>query len=233
MISFRLDEQLGSMNYLLSGLSSQELTEFVDSPPHSPAGQYNGPDRLVKSAAGELGVNLSSDAAVSSSQLSNLAFDFSFDVPLTNQGQNECIYLVNPEEENPDKEASNCASEVISVTEMDDQPWRSSDVSSTVRLTDEELESMSVKELNRVLRVIPKEEAKRLKQRRRTLKNRGYAQNCRHKRVNERDGLHEEVEKLRELRESLESQLKEVTAERDSYKQKLNNLVKLVKSGNF
>lgn len=238
-LSQRLDEQLGSMNHLLPDLlNSQELIDLVDFSSLSPEYQYS-PAELEhsdKPAAGEMGDNFLSDAAVSSSQLSNFSFDvsnFNFSLPLTNQGYNELIYQANPSEENIDKEASNAASEVISITEEEDQPWSASGVSSTIRLTDDELESLSVKELNRILRLVSKDEAKRLKQRRRTLKNRGYAQNCRHKRVNERDELYEEVEKLRRQQESLESQLKETKAERDSYKQKLSNLVKLVKSGNF
>lgn len=88
-------------------------------------------------------------------------------------------------------------------------------------LNDDMLMSLSVRELNKRLHGCPREEVVRLKQKRRTLKNRGYAQNCRSKRLQQRNDLEILNRSLHHDLHRMKSELARVSQERDQLKQRL------------
>lgn len=89
-------------------------------------------------------------------------------------------------------------------------------------VTDDELVALSVRDLNKRLRNLTKDEKTKYKQRRRLLKNRGYAQTCRTRRIHNQQAKEVENERLKEL-------LQQVTLERNLYKTKYENLKSIIK----
>ncbi|EDO36725.1 predicted protein, partial [Nematostella vectensis] len=97
-------------------------------------------------------------------------------------------------------------------------------------VTEEELAELGVKELNRLLKSkgLSTEEQSRIKYRRRTLKNRGYAHNCRIKRISQKKSLEETNWELVQDLENLRKELEASKRERDMYKRKYENLYAMV-----
>jgi hypothetical protein len=90
-------------------------------------------------------------------------------------------------------------------------------------VNDELLMSLTVRELNKRLHGYPREEVVRLKQKRRTLKNRGYAQNCRSKRLQQRHDLEITNRNLHCELKKMQMDLARVSQERDQLKQRLQS----------
>lgn len=91
-------------------------------------------------------------------------------------------------------------------------------------LTDDELVSMSVRELNQHLRGLSKEEILQLKQRRRTLKNRGYAASCRVKRVTQKEELEKQKAQLQQEVDKLATENASMKVELDALRSKYEAL---------
>jgi len=94
--------------------------------------------------------------------------------------------------------------------------------SDQIVLTEEELANMPVKDLNTLLRGLPESEVWKLKQRRRTIKNRGYAQTSRFKRTKLRAVLEREKGSLEGELDRFRKENERLRKERDEARIKLN-----------
>jgi hypothetical protein len=93
-------------------------------------------------------------------------------------------------------------------------------------LNDYELISLPLRELNKRLRFVPKTAAIDLKKRRRTLKNRKYAQNCRSKRLEQKSEMEIQNIKLKAELSRLQKILEKTTKEKYLYKAYITELIK-------
>lgn len=93
-------------------------------------------------------------------------------------------------------------------------------------LPDELLTRLSVRELNKRLHGCPREEVVRLKQKRRTLKNRGYAQNCRSKRLQQRCELERTNKILQEELNRTRNELNKALQELDVLRNRMQPQMK-------
>ena len=93
-------------------------------------------------------------------------------------------------------------------------------------MDDDDLVRLPVRELNKRLQGLAKEDIQRLKQKRRTLKNRGYAQNCRSKRMQHKTQLERTNNTLHAQIATLQRHVSALTRERNYYKHQ-NELLRM------
>jgi ribosomal protein S8 len=101
-------------------------------------------------------------------------------------------------------------------------------IAGTSKIPDEELKSISVRELNRKLKQsgCTKEQMINIKQRRRTLKNRGYAANCRTKRQTQTHQLTIDLQRAQQAEQKLSKAYEESVKAKEAYERHLNLLKK-------
>ena len=91
-------------------------------------------------------------------------------------------------------------------------------------LTEEQLVSLTARDLNRICREMPEDIVKQLKKRRRTLKNRGYAYNSRVRRVTQKTALETERDDLKQQIQNLTDRCRFLEKEADQWKRKAMTL---------
>ena len=91
-------------------------------------------------------------------------------------------------------------------------------------LTEEQLVSLTARDLNRICREMPEDVVKQLKKRRRTLKNRGYAYNSRVRRVTQKSVLESERDDLKMQIQQLSDRCKQLEREADQWKRRAQTL---------
>ena len=91
-------------------------------------------------------------------------------------------------------------------------------------LTEEQLVSLSARDLNRICRDLPEDVIKQLKKRRRTLKNRGYAYNSRVRRVSQKNTLEKERDELKIQVAQLSERVRSLVEERNQWRHRAQAL---------
>lgn len=94
----------------------------------------------------------------------------------------------------------------------------------TEKLSDEKLEKMSIRTLNKRFRQLPDVLVRKFRKRRRVLKNRKYALKCRKKDSEKTDSVTEENSALELAILKAKEELRKVASERDEYKVKYERL---------
>ena len=91
-------------------------------------------------------------------------------------------------------------------------------------ISDEEIKNLRVQELNKLLRGVPRDEAVKIRRKRRNLKNRGYALRCRMRRQQFQEDLFNENQLLKRQLEDDKETLRKLLKERNIYKRKFLQL---------
>ncbi|KAL9976361.1 hypothetical protein ACROYT_G013655 [Oculina patagonica] len=91
-------------------------------------------------------------------------------------------------------------------------------------ISDEEIKNLRVQQLNKLLRGMPRDEAAKIRRKRRNLKNRDYALTCRMRRQQFQEDLFNENQILKRQLADDKEKLRKVLKERNIYKGKLLQL---------
>lgn len=94
------------------------------------------------------------------------------------------------------------------------------------QITDLEIATLPIRELNKRMKNLPQAEVLQIRKRRRSLRNRDYATNCRRRRTAVKESLLTENQRLQDQLRAANEVLSRAVKERDSYKRKFSELHK-------
>ena len=94
------------------------------------------------------------------------------------------------------------------------------------QITDLEIATLPIRELNKRMKNLPQAEVLQIRKRRRSLRNRDYATNCRRRRAAVKENLLTENQRLQDQLRAANEVLSRAVKERDSYKRKFSELHK-------
>lgn len=94
------------------------------------------------------------------------------------------------------------------------------------QITDLEIATLPIRELNKRMKNLPQAEVLQIRKRRRSLRNRDYATNCRRRRAAVKESLLTENQRLQDQLRAANEVLSRAVKERDSYKRKFSELHK-------
>ncbi|CAG7835787.1 unnamed protein product [Allacma fusca] len=186
--------------------------------PHTPLMEHDGPRNHA--------AMLASEDMIIWSPTGNIPHRYQEPIDLTQCTDMEPLWLRTKHEyhhphsmgmESPQQAQMRCSSRSQSIDSRDTGMG-----GHEMDIHDEELIQLPVRELNKRLHGKPREVVVRLKQKRRTLKNRGYAQNCRTKRLQQRNQLEDQNRRLQNELQKTKNELHRIMQERDIFKNKFD-----------
>jgi len=210
--SNKLVEQQTIINSILSQNDDTKMNNTLFTPVVQPAPSSSLVMNFTNNAA---------EIAYLKSMLQQGVFPETYSAP--NNNEDTLSVPAESDNEDDDDEMQNVIVDSIDVKleDMVSDPGQLLEKNET-DITDEQLTTLSVRDLNKVLRNYPRDQKTVLKQRRRLLKNRGYAQNCRNRRLSTQRQYAEENKRLKDMLEAM-------TGERNLYKTKYENLKTVIR----
>lgn len=211
-------DELSDLSFDMSFLEDNNLLY-----PNSNDADKKSPNAVVNNDVSLLDTSWMNSLSNVGKNTNNFARDAAFNGDtISNYLSFENSTLVDEDDADSESESVTSSDQVPSPSPSEEGKYQFSQF----HIGDEELMSLSVKDLNSHVKQkgISKEEATHIKKRRRTLKNRGYAHSCRMKRIQEKSSLQAGKQDLEKRNSELVREVEDVTTERNNLKQSMQQV---------